>query len=61
MYIFAKFVPDHIFLQNRDKINIKNFPREEVQLDHKQLSRPSLSSGPQAHALEVCPVGWFTF
>jgi hypothetical protein len=24
MYIFAKFVTDHIFLQNRDKINIKN-------------------------------------
>jgi hypothetical protein len=24
MYIFAKFVPDHIFLQNRDKLNIKN-------------------------------------
>jgi hypothetical protein len=24
MYIFAKFVADHIFLQNRDKINIKN-------------------------------------
>jgi hypothetical protein len=23
MYIFAKFVADHIFLQNRDKINIK--------------------------------------
>jgi hypothetical protein len=23
MYIFAKFVPDHIFLQNHDKINIK--------------------------------------
>jgi hypothetical protein len=22
---FAKFVPDHIFLQNRDKINIKKF------------------------------------
>jgi hypothetical protein len=22
MYIFAKFVPDHIFLQNRDKIHI---------------------------------------
>jgi hypothetical protein len=25
MYIFAKFVPDHIFLQNRDKLNIKKF------------------------------------
>jgi hypothetical protein len=25
MYIFAKFVADHIFLQNRDKINIKKF------------------------------------
>jgi hypothetical protein len=25
MYIFAKFVPDHIFLQNCDKINIKKF------------------------------------
>jgi hypothetical protein len=24
MYIFAKFVADHIFLQNRDKLNIKN-------------------------------------
>jgi hypothetical protein len=24
MYIFAKFVPDHIFLQNHDKLNIKN-------------------------------------
>jgi hypothetical protein len=24
MYIFAKFVPEHIFLQNRDKLNIKN-------------------------------------
>jgi hypothetical protein len=24
MYIFAKFVTDHIFLQIRDKINIKN-------------------------------------
>jgi hypothetical protein len=24
MYIFAKFVAGHIFLQNRDKINIKN-------------------------------------
>jgi hypothetical protein len=24
MYIFAKFVADHIFLQNHDKINIKN-------------------------------------
>jgi hypothetical protein len=24
MYIFAKFVADHIFLQNRDKVNIKN-------------------------------------
>jgi hypothetical protein len=23
MYIFAKFVTDHIFLQNRDKINKK--------------------------------------
>jgi hypothetical protein len=23
MYIFAKFVADHIFLQNHDKINIK--------------------------------------
>jgi hypothetical protein len=22
MYIFAKFVSDHIFLQNRDKLNI---------------------------------------
>jgi hypothetical protein len=27
MYIFAKFVADYIFLQNRDKINIKKFPR----------------------------------
>jgi hypothetical protein len=25
MYIFAKFVPDHIFLQNCDKLNIKKF------------------------------------
>jgi hypothetical protein len=25
MYIFAKFVTDHIFLQNRDKLNIKKF------------------------------------
>jgi hypothetical protein len=25
MYIFAKFVPDHIFLQNRDKLNINFF------------------------------------
>jgi hypothetical protein len=24
MYIFAKFVTGYIFLQNRDKINIKN-------------------------------------
>jgi hypothetical protein len=24
MYVFAKFVANHIFLQNRDKINIKN-------------------------------------
>jgi hypothetical protein len=24
MYIFAKFVADHVFLQNLDKINIKN-------------------------------------
>jgi hypothetical protein len=23
MYIFAKFVPDHIFFQKRDKLNIK--------------------------------------
>jgi hypothetical protein len=23
MYIFAKFVPDHIFLQNREKLNKK--------------------------------------
>jgi hypothetical protein len=27
MYIFAKFVADYIFLQNRDKINIKKFQR----------------------------------
>jgi hypothetical protein len=24
MYIFTKFVTEHIFLQNRDKINVKN-------------------------------------
>jgi uncharacterized protein YbcV (DUF1398 family) len=28
MYIFAKFVADHIFLLNRDKINIKKFYKE---------------------------------
>jgi hypothetical protein len=29
MYIFAKFVSDHIFLQNHDKLNIKNSLRGE--------------------------------
>jgi hypothetical protein len=32
MYIFAKFVADHIFLQNRNKINIKNSPAIEEEL-----------------------------
>jgi hypothetical protein len=34
MYIFAKFVADHIFLQNRDKLNIKNSPVWAVCLAH---------------------------
>jgi hypothetical protein len=25
MFIFTKFMPDHIFLQNREKLNIKKF------------------------------------
>jgi hypothetical protein len=29
MYIFAKFVLDHIFSQNRDKLNIKNLWQRE--------------------------------
>jgi hypothetical protein len=32
MYIFAKFVPDHIFLQNRDKLNIKKFVNQSGSL-----------------------------
>jgi hypothetical protein len=32
MYIFAKFVPEHIFLQNRDKLNIKKFHAFDQQL-----------------------------
>jgi hypothetical protein len=32
MYIFAKFVADHIFLQNHNKINIKNSPVREEEL-----------------------------
>jgi hypothetical protein len=32
MYIFAKFVSDHIFLQNRDKLNIKKLLPETPDL-----------------------------
>jgi hypothetical protein len=60
VYFFAKFVPDHIFLQNRDKINIKKFLSGR---DDRWVSRggragwqsfkvPSAGRGPHSAALE---------
>jgi hypothetical protein len=41
MYIFAKFVADHVFLQNRDKLNIKKF----VETTAFDLFRPNPRDG----------------
>jgi hypothetical protein len=52
MYIFAKFLVDHIFLQNRDKKYIKKFTKSAGSTWHGGLARgPSaqqayLASGP---------------
>jgi hypothetical protein len=39
MYIFAKFVPDHIFLQNRDKLNIKKSESNNKHSDGKHKDK----------------------
>jgi hypothetical protein len=38
MHIFAKFVPDHIFLQNRDKLNIKKLVEVPIRRQHTPMS-----------------------
>jgi hypothetical protein len=46
MYIFAKFVSNHIFLQNRDKLNIKKF-KEEGTAQTKEVHSKQLRTGPK--------------
>jgi hypothetical protein len=37
-FFFAKFMPNHVFLQNHDKLNIKKIPDKEEKKD--SLAQP---------------------